>query len=163
VAWRLRDVPLAARSQAPPLPARYTELCALHLLWLYAPREIGIPLTCAAVDRQPEYWAAVKLSPYDLDATQALVVRQTQYSEGSSEVYSELYRTWIDLYSDSVALALFFDFVVATYGRDRLPALLTALVDFMSMDSPIPAVLGVSVEEFEDDWHAYLATLGNAP
>lgn len=72
-----------------------------------------------------------------------------------------------DIYLDSmnklthpgqtVALATLFEYVVATYGRERLPALLLGLSQHSTWETLIPAVFGVSQTEFEAGWQAYLA------
>jgi hypothetical protein len=48
-------------------------------------------------------------------------------------------------------------YLVATYGRDKLPALIAEMGNYTTFDELIPALLGVSREEFEAGWQAYLA------
>jgi hypothetical protein len=49
------------------------------------------------------------------------------------------------------------DLPVATYGRERLPALVAGLGHSDSWEELIPAVYGVSVAEFEAGWQAHVA------
>jgi hypothetical protein len=50
----------------------------------------------------------------------------------------------------------FMRFIVDNYGRERVPALLYALVRFSAWEDIIPPVYGDSVEEFEAAWNAHL-------
>lgn len=50
----------------------------------------------------------------------------------------------------------FIRYVVDTYGRDRLPDLLAALVRYGSWDEIIPRLYGVSVPEFVEGWNDYI-------
>ena len=49
------------------------------------------------------------------------------------------------------------DYAIERYGRDQLPALLQAMDEHDTWNTLIPAVFGVSLEEFEAGWQAYLA------
>jgi hypothetical protein len=57
----------------------------------------------------------------------------------------------------TVALATLVEYAVATYGRERLPALVAGIGQHKSWDTPLPTVFGVSAPEFETGWQAYLA------
>jgi hypothetical protein len=50
----------------------------------------------------------------------------------------------------------FMRFIVDSYGRERLPNLLEALVRYSAWNDIIPPVYGHSVEEFEAAWNAHL-------
>jgi hypothetical protein len=58
----------------------------------------------------------------------------------------------------SIAVATLIEYAVATYGRERLPALVASLSQHNNWETLIPAVYGVSAAEFEAGWQAYLAT-----
>jgi hypothetical protein len=49
------------------------------------------------------------------------------------------------------------DYVIATYGRHSLARLLAGMHQYDSWQSLVPAVFHISMEEFERNWHAYLA------
>ena len=55
-----------------------------------------------------------------------------------------------------LAAESFIRFVVDTYGRERLPDLLAALVRYGSWNDLIPEVYGHSVEKFVADWNVHL-------
>lgn len=54
-----------------------------------------------------------------------------------------------------VSVALI-DYVVAVYGRERLPILLAALEEHSTWHTLMPAVSGVTEVEFERGWQAHL-------
>ena len=54
-------------------------------------------------------------------------------------------------------MATLIEYAVATYDRERLPALVAGLGHYESWETLIPAVYGVSPAEFEAGWQAYLA------
>ncbi len=65
---------------------------------------------------------------------------------------------------EAVALETVVEYAVATYGVERLPRLVQALSDHASWPTLIPAVYGVSAEEVEVGWQAYIAArYGAAP
>jgi hypothetical protein len=64
--------------------------------------------------------------------------------------------SWIDLLAFETVL----DYVVATYGADALPALVEGFRRYDTWNTLIPAIFGVSVEEFERGWQGYLAKVG---
>lgn len=52
--------------------------------------------------------------------------------------------------------AAFVEYAVATYGRERLPALIAGMRRYGSWEELIPAVYGVSAAEFEAEWQGWL-------
>jgi hypothetical protein len=63
----------------------------------------------------------------------------------------------------TVALATLIEYAVATYGRERLPALVAGLGQYDRWDTLLPAVFGVSAAEFEAGWQAYLTVYYGVP
>lgn len=59
--------------------------------------------------------------------------------------------------ADAVALATVTEYVTTTYSAERLPLLLAAIPAHERWETLIPAVFGVSLAEFEEGWHTYLA------
>ncbi len=55
------------------------------------------------------------------------------------------------------------DYMIATYGRGSLARLLDGMHQHDSWQSLIPAVFGISMEEFESGWQAYLAAQYTLP
>jgi hypothetical protein len=60
--------------------------------------------------------------------------------------------------NEAVMLATLIEYAAATYGRERLPVLVAGLVQYDNWETLLPAVFGVSPDEFEAGWQAYLAT-----
>lgn len=48
------------------------------------------------------------------------------------------------------------EFILATYGYAKVPALLNAFATHESWETLIPSVFGISAGEFQENWHAYL-------
>lgn len=48
------------------------------------------------------------------------------------------------------------DYAIQTYGDDKLPRLLAAFSQYDSWEAVIPAVFGVSAEQFEQGWQMYM-------
>lgn len=151
VTWIYGGLPASRPGQAVVLPARYTALCAAHKLWLPSPTEIKIPLVCGKLA-----WEDFLLSPwgwYDPQTRLSQLVvplRPEAYLDESASLHQAPYP------SATVALATLIEYAVATYERDRLPALVAGLGQYDSWEILIPAVYGVSAAEFEAGWQAYL-------
>lgn len=151
VTWVYVALPTSRAGQVVALPERYTALCAAHKLWLPSPTEIKLPLACGEVA-----WEDFLLSPwgwYDpLTRLEQLVVplRPGEYLEEPDSLRRAPHP------GETVALATLIEYAVATYGRDRLPALVAGLGQYDRWETLIPAVYGVSAAEFEADWQAYL-------
>ena len=64
---------------------------------------------------------------------------------------------WQGQWMQIMAAEALVDYAVTTYGRDRLPALVQGLSQYGAWEALIPAVFGVSAEEFEAGWQAHLA------
>ncbi|RIK39665.1 MAG: hypothetical protein DCC55_17555 [Chloroflexi bacterium] len=151
VKWIYIDLPTKAPRQAVVLPRRYRELCAAHMLWLLSPVQIHLPLFCAGQDQTQWdfYWRA---SPDPLVHLDQLAV---PVALDSTEYGYPLGRSQP---GQTIALATLIDYGVATYGRERLPALVAGLRQHNTWETLVPAVYGVSAAEFEAGWHDYLAT-----
>jgi hypothetical protein len=125
------------------VPAGYEHLCRAYHIWGISPESMAIPLGCSEVDHQR--WSAWRYP--------ALPTRLTQ------RPYIEKSRSLAEAASDSaVATETIIEYVVATYGRDRLPQLIAAWGEHASWETLIPAVFGIPAAEFEAGWQAYLAS-----
>jgi hypothetical protein len=118
-----------------------------------SPLEVGIPLVCMPQNRNGEMgeilgWRIATSEPMQvpLPALQ-IEQRHPRYLAALST----------ETKADIVVLATVVEYVAATYGRDQLPILLSALPAHENWDTLIPAVFGISVEEFQDGWHGFLA------
>ncbi len=63
-------------------------------------------------------------------------------------------RHWVQSWQRRAGLASVVNYGVETYGRDTLPMLLLATAKHENWDTLIPAVYGVSLEQFEAGWLA---------
>jgi len=152
VKWLYLDQPHPPHGQAIVLPKRYTALCAAHQLWMSSPMQINIPFVCQEGDWEAWYWASWSSSASPTRLEQFMTLRYPdEYVAQSSKL------AWGNHPGQVVALATLIDYAVATYGRERLPALLAGLGQYQSWDTLIPVVYGLSPAQFEAGWQAYLA------
>jgi hypothetical protein len=143
--WVYLDLPSARRDQPDVLPERYEQLCASHALWMSSPTQLGIPLLCVGLELEEWYspvWGPrhppTRLNHIALPAHDPFPHEETR------------------LRGQTVALATIIEYTVATYGHERLPALVAGLGQYTSWATLIPGVFGVSASEFEAGWQAYL-------
>jgi hypothetical protein len=152
--WLYAAEPAIQPGQLVVLPDHYEELCAAHTLWMPAPVQLGIPLLCTELDGKPWYFASwgsrdplLRLDQFAVPAPRSLV-------EGSVPVSHP---------GQAIALATLIEYAVATYGRERLPALVAGLGHYERWETLIPVVYGVSAAEFEAGWRAYLSAHYGVP
>ena len=148
VRWLYQNAQTEPRGARQAVPAGYAQLCRAYRVWDLSPTEMSIPLTCSEWDDQR--------SARDYPALPLQLVGLGQ--------------NWPDLAHDALvpsptepaaAIATIIDFIVTTYGRERLAACLAAVGHYEDWKSLTPSVFGVSASEFEADWLAYLeATYG---
>ena len=146
--WIYVDVPAIGPGQPVVLPKRYAALCGAHKLWLSSPMQIHIPIGCTELDGAAWYLRSFYSGDQLTHLAQlAVPVPQSLVREPLPPAYHP---------GQTVALATLIEYAVATYGRERLPALLAGLGQYESWDTLLPAVYGVSASEFEAGWQAYL-------
>jgi hypothetical protein len=148
VQWIYVDWPANRPRQSIVLPDHHRELCAVHLLWLLSPTQIGIPWLCTELDG--EAWLSLGLRDPLLRLDQLAVPVPPDESLGP------LSSSYVPHLGQTVALATLVEYAVATYGREHLPTLVAGLGQSESWDTLIPAVYGVSHAEFEAGWQVYL-------
>jgi hypothetical protein len=147
VHWVYFERPGASLEQRIVLPPeQYEQLCASHALWMEAPTMLGIPLLCNELDW--EVWYVETWGPRHLPTrlNQILLPPPDGYPYEGTPAWGQ-----------SIALATLVEYAVATYGRERLPALVTGLGQYNTWDTLLLAVYGVSATDFEAGWQAYLA------
>jgi hypothetical protein len=59
--------------------------------------------------------------------------------------------------SEPVTMETVVEYIVATYGHDKLQQLIDAMGQYPTPETLIPALFGVSQADFEAGWQAYLA------
>ncbi|HEX9802404.1 MAG TPA: hypothetical protein VGB35_04060 [Gammaproteobacteria bacterium] len=152
VRWRVGGVQAGNSGEAALLPGRCPELCALHGLWLPSPALVSIPLTCTEVDRAPSYTSQQDtLSAAHLEQLAAGILWQESHPRGNS------YRTAQP--GDTVILATLVEYPVSSYGRERLPDLLTGLgqySQYRSWAALSQAVYRIPPDQLAAGWQAYL-------
>lgn len=116
-------------------------LCRLYRVWKLSPRAMAIPLLCSDADES-------------MGATFSTVLPARLNDLAIDIQYMSQLVTVVD---GTVAMETVLEYVVATYGRDHLPRLITALDEYEGWPTLIPAVFGISAADFEEGWQAYLA------
>src|SRR5206468_3081927 len=120
--------------------------CRSYHIWRITPVELSIPLTCTDEDKTS--------STHRFPFIRALApLSMLQPTTNQAEVAIPQNRT----FALSVTAETIIDYIVATYGRDKLPQLIGALGEYTTLDTLIPSVFGVSQASFEASWLAYLA------
>jgi hypothetical protein len=102
-----------------------------------------LPGDCVTED-PAQLLAAMPLPPQHLDDLEMAPI--TRASE----------EHWVVRWQRRAVLASIVDYGVATYGRQSLRRLLQATAVHDNWETLIPAVYGVSVEEFEAGWQAHI-------
>ena len=149
VQWLYLELPGADPEQVVVLPEHYAALCAAHKLWMLNPAYWDITLLCDDNDREDrkQVWRGSWDSITRLDQL-AVPTPQSLIRQPFLATYHP---------GQTVALATLIEYAVATYGRERLPALVAGLGRYDSWESLVPAVFGVSVAQFERGWQQYLS------
>ena len=144
-AWLYGDAPDIRSGQRPATLHDLSRLCREYVIWRYGlPGALAHPRLCTDAN-----WALhlpfVAPAPLQLDAFLDL-------KDGDQEST----KPWTTEWGRTVAAATVIDYLVATYGRDRLPDLMAGFRTYDSWDTLAPAVLGVTAQELETGWQAYL-------
>jgi hypothetical protein len=126
-------------------PAFAPALCAMHRLWMVTPLQIQLPLTCR--DRHSEIDSYFPPLHGPIPQHYAQTPLTYRYLLAGGLVHP----------ATVVALAAMMEYAAATYGPERIPALLAATDEHSSWEMLIQAVFGVSAAEFEVGWQNYLA------
>jgi hypothetical protein len=158
--WRVPLVQWVMRDARPELPARgevvpsfRSELCAMHQLWMITPFALNIPLSCHDSLDQADRVLAWRLA-YEPP------LRLAHFPIVTLEMLTQNYqmaRSGWDHPATAVALATVMEYTSATYGLEPIPLLIEEAGRHESWATLIPAVFGVSMEEFEAGWQIYLA------
>jgi hypothetical protein len=153
VKWLFVDLRMgAAHYHSTALPDHYSQLCAIHALWMVQPMEIGIPTWCQRM-WNGHWYAPPGLLQNPPVTLAALHVPAKDYN------YSALNSQSDNAYhpGSTVALATLIEYIVATWGHDHLPRFLAGLARYDSWETLVPAVFGISASEFEAGWQGHLA------
>ncbi len=143
------------RLAADDIPTFAHDLCAHHTLWVRYPLDVAVPVLCwqnGADEEQVTVWRYQGMIPY-ISPSSLLYGATANANEESAP--AELRLPEPGPYA--ILLATVFEYMTVTYGRDRLPLLLAAIPQHERAETLIPAVFGVTANEFEASWRAYLA------
>lgn len=154
VRWIYVGLPAAEFFQPLPLPQRYEAFCAAHNLWMAHPAQLRIPLLCTAVDSSP--WRMTRQIVQHpprrlpmLNAPRAL----DEYADAAGRTRPATHP------GEAIAVATLIDYIITTYGRDRLPTLVENLGRYDTWLDLTPALLGVTATELETGWQQSLAQM----
>jgi hypothetical protein len=150
--WRRSLVRWQYRT-ASDLPEGFQTFCQINSLFSLIAVDMGVLLVCSQHDsRQGSPGRAASrlshLSP-SIYWTAALPETPDNLPRGTRSGSADRGQT--------LAMATLFEYVVAGYGRQKLPDLLAALASLDSWDEIASGVFGVPAAEFEAGWHTYLA------
>lgn len=150
--WKDEIVKMKMRGYIYPdeIPIPYGDICQAYRLWNLSPSSMSISLNCEFSSREPYQM------PKMIDTLNGLL------APGSNRPTLDGIACYMP---DGIAcpgvygvgLTTVLDYAVATYGRKQLPVLVGALGEHERWETLIPAVFGVSMDEFESGWQAYLA------
>jgi hypothetical protein len=144
------ETPTEGPGQQPTLPESYSELCAMHRLWLLSPMMVGIPLECR-ISEEGSWMARWSLA----DRPHPYLNRLETPLRGTYQYFKE--DNFFNGPAGIVNIATLLEYAVATYGHEQLPLLLASLAHYDDWETLIPEVFGVSATRFEAGWRRYLA------
>ena len=144
--WLYEDAQNVRSGQRTATLSDLSRLCREYIIWRYGlPGALAHPRLCTDAN-----WVLhlpfIAPAPLQLDALLDL-----------AESDLESTKSWSEEWGRTVAAVTVIDYIVETYGRQRLPALMVGFRTYDSWDALAPAVLGVPAEELETGWQAYLA------
>jgi hypothetical protein len=155
VQWVFSDARPGRLEPGEVAPSFREELCAMHRLWLPTPLALDLPLSCHdTMDQAGGYllWRRIYAPPVSLAKLGAIAPADDW--PGLQSAMDVVGRSPHP--GAAVAVATVMEYVAATYGPERIPLLLAEARRQEGWATLIPAVFGVSVEQFEAGWQAYL-------
>ena len=150
--WYLANSCQACSRQSQTLPAGYREFCQmLMMLGLYPPHlSISPPCTETFGDADGNtYYFSPPSRPAQLSSL-ATLSRDTTPARMETDLLQMSYGGQV------MSMATLLEYVADTYERERIPVLLAAFGAHERWDTLVPAVFGISAEEFEAGWRSYL-------
>jgi hypothetical protein len=138
----------------PILPGAYTELCPLYTVWA---GETWLPLLCPEADEagtlKQGNWKTSRFTDFvHIPSNRFMFTPMHKVYDGVYDggAYTRDHYEW-------VVWVVLLDYIAETFGPDRIGKLWPILHEHKGWETLIPAVFGMSVEEFEADWQTYLA------
>jgi hypothetical protein len=155
VQWLLNEPKGGARGKSFYSPAFAGELCLHHSLWIRTPLEISVPILCGsspASEKTINVWRYHEQS-LDLSLSTLLYAPTSVMDEFGVPHGDHLQEPG----PYAILLATLFEYVASEYGEDAVLQLWAAIPAHRRAETLMPAVFGVSLEEFGEGWHTFLA------
>ena len=144
--WLYRDAPVIRSGQRAPTFLDLQTLCREDSIWRYnVPSAVSLASLCI----DPDWRLHLKYMP----AAPVALGQLVDFMDWETTPSSALYGDWMR----SIAASTVVDYFVYTYGREQLPLLVDGFRSHDSWEPLIPDLLGISAQEFETGWRAYLA------
>jgi hypothetical protein len=125
-------------------PAFITQFCAMHQLWMSSPRSIQLSLPCSS----PSWADILPTGEQGSGASPLTLAKLIPDYPGPLQ--------WYPLHppypGSEIVMTTLFDYAAATYGKERLLLLVQSLPEHTSWQTLVPAVFGVSANDFEKGW-----------
>ncbi len=134
--------------------ASYLKSCQmLAMLGLYSVDAFSIP--CTGTFGNAGGNTSISLSPQLL--TPQVPSGLATLAPGTSTSQLEESLLYKSYGGQMILMAALLEYVKNTYGQEKISALLTAFGTYHQWDTLMPAVFGISAEEFNAEWRIYLA------
>jgi hypothetical protein len=127
------------------LPDGYDRLCRTYRIWRFSPSALKIPLTCTDEDKVTGEHRNASLKSL-IPLKMLHLITHPNDAESAERPFD------MAITGESVI-----EYIVAAYGRDKLPSLVDGLGRYTTLDALIPALFGRSLSDFEAGWQTYLA------
>ncbi|MBI3959862.1 MAG: hypothetical protein HY328_13710 [Chloroflexi bacterium] len=124
------------------------DICRAFAFWRLSPLDYAIPVGC---DQSGYFMPSPVPLPTQLSALAPIYPPKDSLDDQYTPAQT------IESKAYAIALALLIQYAAERYGRQTLPVLLAALQEHDGWDTLIPAVYGVSAQEFEAGWQRWLA------
>jgi hypothetical protein len=152
VQWVFSDARPSAPAPGEVVPSFRAALCAMHRLWLPTTLALDLPLTCndtwdsgRNLSWRRSTAPPLRLAQFPLATLESIAMASVFSASGGPHP------------TETVALATVMEYAADTYGPERIPILIGEASRQEGWATLIPAVFGVSIEEFEAGWQTYLA------
>lgn len=152
------DTDRLARSLARPLSARVLQEALAE-----APVQSGWRPLVDGMARWAGWQAGPLPSPWEMHLGDHLREFLASGQPPSLGIFTVPWPYSLDRWTRAKAAETVIDFVVATYGREKLPALLRAFSVHTSWDTLIPDVFGVPRSVFEERWQRFIMVYYGPP
>lgn len=157
VYWLFEPLNTSQRRDTYDAPPFAHDLCANHQLWGLYPLELAIPIECWRTSNGEPHF---RVWPYQ-STIHAVSLDSLFYGTvtGADDLNNSIYMPITPLPEPgpyAIMLATVFEYVSESYGREQVPQLLAEIPHHTNAETLIPALFGISANEFEEKWRRYL-------